>query len=392
MRALSRRGVLQAAVALTAWPALAQDGGAEDQLAAPDFTKLRAQHPFVIGVRPHRKGGVRLEVDAEVRRATEGRKVLVHNYGHGGAGITLAFGTASAAGDLVKVALLEKRLSPNLAVVGTGVVGLATATELRRRYPKAPLTVYAKDLDVRSTTSFLAGGQFEPSGIFHEYEGDERKQLLGGWLRGSRDRIVELQQAGTAGAMGIVERRNFTLDHENRGFDEFTPLDVVPRWQPRRLPFEKLDVPGREYATWLLNPTLLLPRLAADLAASGVTFTARTFATVDELLALPQNVIVNATGLGAKALVSDAAVVPQRGHLVVLQRTDPRQNWFFSGGCANPAIAYAFCRQDDIVLGGSVHSNQDSSKEGPKDQLAFKLLRTNLEALFAGQTTACNPL
>ncbi|MEU9283794.1 FAD-dependent oxidoreductase [Streptomyces sp. NPDC048275] len=46
-----------------------------------------------VGLRPHRSSGVRLEADAQ----PPGRvKRLVHNYGHGGAGVTLAWGCADA--------------------------------------------------------------------------------------------------------------------------------------------------------------------------------------------------------------------------------------------------------------------------------------------------------
>lgn len=55
-----------------------------------------------VGWRPHRKGGVRLE--AEV---TDAGLLVVHNYGHGGAGVSLSWGCA---GDVVK--LVEAAFTP----------------------------------------------------------------------------------------------------------------------------------------------------------------------------------------------------------------------------------------------------------------------------------------
>ncbi len=53
-----------------------------------------------VGLRPVRSGGVRLEA---VRRPDGG--LLVHNYGHGGAGVTVAWGCAEAAAELASAAL-----------------------------------------------------------------------------------------------------------------------------------------------------------------------------------------------------------------------------------------------------------------------------------------------
>lgn len=50
----------------------------------------------VVGLRPYRPEG--FVVDAE----RVGNKLLIHNYGHGGAGITLSWGTASLALDLAR--------------------------------------------------------------------------------------------------------------------------------------------------------------------------------------------------------------------------------------------------------------------------------------------------
>lgn len=48
------------------------------------------------GLRPARRGGVRLEADDRSLPGT----LLVHNYGHGGAGVTLSWGCAAAAAEL----------------------------------------------------------------------------------------------------------------------------------------------------------------------------------------------------------------------------------------------------------------------------------------------------
>ncbi|QLJ03655.1 FAD-binding oxidoreductase [Streptomyces sp. NEAU-sy36] len=46
-----------------------------------------------VGLRPTRHGGIRLEADHRTMPGTR----LVHNYGHGGAGVTLSWGSATAA-------------------------------------------------------------------------------------------------------------------------------------------------------------------------------------------------------------------------------------------------------------------------------------------------------
>ena len=375
---ISRRVLLQSAVAFTAFgdelPSLRTDGTLPD----PSFDELRPENPYVVGVRPHRLGGVRLEAEALVS------KRVIHNYGHGGGGITLSWGCAARV-----VSMLEKSPPKSVAVLGAGVIGLTTATELLRRFPKLQVTIYAKDLDPRSTTSWVAGGQFEPSGIYKEYEKASRREEFHSLMRASHLRVKALQNGGDRQRYGIAERKNYTLDHEIPGFDKHTPRDVVPAFKLGRLPFKSLNVIGREYTTWLQNPTLLLPALIEDLKNSGVKFVAKTFASRDEVAALPDEVIVNCTGLGAKALFNDEKLVPQRGHLVVLRKTDPRQFYFFSGGCSNFAIAYVFCRQDDVVIGGSVVANETETSVSGSDTATFERILRNAKVLFAGQPEAC---
>ena len=62
-----------------------------------------------VGLRPFRLGGF------VVRREMLGDKTIVHNYGHGGGGVTLSWGTAELAADLG-----FSSAAPACAVIGCG--------------------------------------------------------------------------------------------------------------------------------------------------------------------------------------------------------------------------------------------------------------------------------
>ena len=94
-------------------------------LPDPAFACTSADCVYVAGVRPFRQTTFRLEPQ------TLGSKFVVHNYGHGGAGITMCWGCAVEVRDLVRQhagAALGQ-----VAVLGAGVMGLTAATLLAER-------------------------------------------------------------------------------------------------------------------------------------------------------------------------------------------------------------------------------------------------------------------
>src|SRR5687767_6098982 len=88
----------------------------------PDFACAAPGCLELAGVRPYRKVTFRLEPEMV------GSTLVVHNYGHGGAGITMSWGCA------VRVRALVVAHQPppgQIAVLGAGVMGLTAATLLR---------------------------------------------------------------------------------------------------------------------------------------------------------------------------------------------------------------------------------------------------------------------
>src|SRR5436853_1968528 len=106
----------------------------------------------VVGLRPFRPSGF------VVRGEKLGEKLIIHNYGHGGAGITLSWGTAQLA--VEEAANIETR---ECAVIGCGVVGLSTARLLQQR--GYAVTIYAKAMPP-DTTSNVAGGLWDPVTVY----------------------------------------------------------------------------------------------------------------------------------------------------------------------------------------------------------------------------------
>jgi D-amino-acid oxidase len=66
-------------------------------LPALAAAEVDAAEPVRVGLRPFRQGGVRLERQPGTR--------LIHNYGHGGSGVTLSWGCALEVADLVECVL-----------------------------------------------------------------------------------------------------------------------------------------------------------------------------------------------------------------------------------------------------------------------------------------------
>ncbi|MFE6282054.1 FAD-dependent oxidoreductase [Streptomyces sp. NPDC057877] len=238
-------------------------------------------------------------------------------------------------------------------VVGGGVIGLTTAVVLAERGRRVRL--WTRD-PVERTTSAVAGALWWPYRI-------EPVARARAWALRSLDVYEEL--AGRPGVTGVrmVE-----------GVLGETGLDEVDGWATARLPGLRASTPA-EYAgtgLWarlpLIDMSTHLPWLRERLRAAGGTVEDRTVSALPDADAA---VVVNCTGLGARALVPDGSVRPVRGQLVVV--TNPGIHTWLVSTAASGAMAYFFPQPGGLVLGGT--AEEDAWSRTPDPAVADAIVR-----------------
>src|SRR5213596_2500343 len=105
-----------------------------------------------VGLRPHRDSGFLLKAEKL------DTKTVIHNYGHGGAGMSLAWGTGSMAADM---ALQQD--GRRAAVLGCGSPGLTAARQLQRR--GFDVTIYAMAVPPDTTSNMSMAGFTPTAGL-----------------------------------------------------------------------------------------------------------------------------------------------------------------------------------------------------------------------------------
>ncbi|WP_049562295.1 FAD-dependent oxidoreductase [Nonomuraea sp. SBT364] len=315
-------------------------------LPTPDFTfDPGVPGACVTGVRPYREGTFRLNSER-----VSGR-FIVHNYGHGGAGISLSWGCAAKVKDIVRQ-FLTSSPETEVAVLGAGVMGLTAATRLLELGLKVKIFAARKPVD---TTSFKAGGQWAVSVVETAMNQQDLKAIIKTSYTTFKDSIGK--------GFGVHERPNY-CPKPAEGLDMV--LDLLPGLLPARerltrLPFQNHTQPGFLYQTLLVEPPVFLPRLQRDLETRGVTIVTKTFATkADILAAVPNKIIVNCTGMGAKKLWNDTKLVGVRGYLAMLPAQPALQYLYSRNG-------YLFPRSDHVVIGGTPDWNKEDEDLNPAE-------------------------
>ncbi|HEX8513785.1 MAG TPA: FAD-dependent oxidoreductase [Allosphingosinicella sp.] len=308
----------------------------------------------LVGLRPYRNEGF------VVRAEALGPKRLVHNYGHGGAGITLSWGSARLAAQLG----LQGHQGP-VAIVGCGVIGLTTARLVQEA--GFPVTIYAQALPPE-TTSNIAGGQWLPTSYYDHGATTPEWRALNDLAIGYSYRRFQIMVGDDYGVRWVTQYFEVPAPPTDLppGVTITTPTQGSPTQPDWRMldrsehpfPFQR----ARRHRLMMIEPGRFLRKLMEDVQIAGGKIAVRSFDSPAQLVALPERLIFNCTGLGSRALFGDESLYPIRGQLVMLL---PQREVDYALGFQHGGGGYMFPRPDGIVLGGTYERNNWSTDPDP---------------------------
>jgi len=278
-------------------------------------------------IRPFRTKGPNLDVEHI------GDTMVVHNYGHGGSGWSLSWGSADMA--------VQKAMSVSpkqIAVIGCGIIGLTSAITAQRA--GAQVTIYTRELLPR-TRSVRANGAWTPDSRI-ALAAEAPANFGATWEQMARTSWKNLRPyLGRAG-----NPVSFTEHYRLSDVPPGTPTPIDPNLPPlppqswTGLPTQTADfaryeerihdlVPQPEVLTADNNPfpvkygtrtsqmffnfTEYGHLLTSEFFAAGGKIEMRDFHAPSELATLKEKVVINCPGFAARDWWKDKNMMPVRG-------------------------------------------------------------------------------
>jgi glycine/D-amino acid oxidase-like deaminating enzyme len=280
-----------------------------------EIAPIRASVDRITGVyvctRPFRATGPRIEAERF------DHKTIVHNYGHGGAGWSLSWGSSTLA-----VRLARETGMREIGVIGCGALGLTSAILAQRA--GLSVRIYARELPP-DVYSMRASGVWSPeSRICDAAHGDA---FANRWEEMTRTSFRMYQSLIGLPGKPIEWIDGYALSDvpwdETNTLAPDEPLypnfhtrvrDLTPHGvdlAPGTHPFPQAY--ARRYTTMMFNIATYARLLLSEFREAGGTIEVREFHEPRNLMRLRERTLINATGYGARALFKDDSIIPVRG-------------------------------------------------------------------------------
>jgi glycine/D-amino acid oxidase-like deaminating enzyme len=300
---------------------------------------------ITVCLRPFRAQGPRIEAERI------GDTLVVHNYGHGGSGWSLSWGSANMA---MQKALVN---SPSqIAVIGCGAIGLTSAIMAQRS--GAQVTIYARDL-LPQTRSARATGSWTPDSRIALKDaagpgfGDVWEQMARFSFKTYRQYLglpgtpVEFTDRYALSDEPFEKAREESEKLDTLGFGNYSDRirDLTPRAQdlpPGATAFPVKYV--RRSQSMQFNIADYAHTLMTDFFTAGGKFVRKEFHAPGDLTQLKEKVVINCPGYAARDWWKDNSITPVRGQIAWLI-PQPEVNYGFN--YKNISI---LSRRDGIVV------------------------------------------
>jgi D-amino-acid oxidase len=380
---LGRRRLLQGSLLGSGLLSACATTGSDIIPLAPIRARTDRIFDIAVCTRPFRAAGPRLDSERL------GGTLVVHNYGHGGSGWSLSWGSGTLA---VRQAMQS---SPrDVAVIGCGILGLTAAILAQRA--GARVTIYAAE-QLPLTRSARATGAWTPDSRI-ALTGSTAADFAATWEEMARVSFKAHRTYLGLPGTPVEWTDYFSIAVDDPAAPENTPpplpaqpplafasysrsiADILPRARrvpPEIAPFQAKAVYRNELM--IFNIADYGHTLLNDFFIAGGQFRHAAFSHPSQIAALPQKVVINCTGYGARALWKDDSVTPVRGQIArLIPQTEVRYGLDYKH-------VYVVPRRDGIVVqaveGGDMKGYDDSG-ETPDRAESERAVRT-LAELFA---------
>jgi len=263
-------------------------------------------------IRAHRERIFRVETEKH------GNKLICHNYGQGGAGWTFLFGCVPES-----LRQFEQQVQDNpslknqpITVIGAGCYGLLTAIMLKR----AGYQVQIVAKDTHNIPSYKAAGFFFPRA-----RKSSTPQERAIFAARSIESYTTYQQI-IAGKHPFIKQgphllpAYFGLDIDP-GFADHIAHDLVAAPEKVTINFGNgKQYEAMEYKIIFINAAIIMAELWSAVKELNIPVNQQEISSFEEI---PDPIIFNCAGLGAKQLAGDARIIPVQGHLITLKDQPP---------------------------------------------------------------------
>lgn len=333
--------------------------------------------------RPFRAAGPRQELEKM------GRKQVIHNYGHGGSGWSLSWGSADLATDMA-LATGQKQV----AVIGCGALGMTTAVMAQRK--GMAVTIYTDKLPPFVRSAFATGIWSPESRICTKANADA---FAASWERQARFSHRMYQNLMGLPGYPVEWRDNYQLSDnpfgtpsdEESGEPEYpdfsktlTP-DLTPVPQDLAAGTHPFPVPFARYAPLLqFNITHYSRLLLDDFYQAGGALEIARFDSARDFNALDERTLINCTGYGARELLGDDSIIPVRGQTAKLI-PQPEVDYGIRYGSGK---VYVYPRRDGLLVQAQAEgdfNNASTAVNADESRSAVLRLQTLMQETMANQ-------